>query len=387
MSREQAVFQNSESSMNMYLRMQEGLSVFSGKKVIITGHTGFKGSWLTIWLRSLGAEVIGISLDPVTQPSLFDSIHLQNEIKDLRIDIRNSNLISNLFKSEQPDFVFHLAAQSLVHKSYTEPAITWETNVLGTINVLEGLKLVKKKCAAVFITSDKCYKNVEWLWGYRENDALGGDDPYSASKAAAELAIHSYVRSYFSNNKNLIRIATARAGNVIGGGDWSEHRIVPDCVKSWSKNESVSLRNPNSTRPWQHVLEPLSGYLTLAEQLFLHDGLHGESFNFGPSSQVEKSVVDLVSEIAKYWKNVKWTVEPISQEKVSEASLLRLNCDKAGSLLNWVPTLNFEETVEMTAEWYRKFHGSSTSMLNLCILQIENYASLARARNINRALS
>jgi CDP-glucose 4,6-dehydratase len=376
-----------ESKSLVDLETTARLSIFNGKKVIITGHTGFKGSWLTIWLRNLGAEVIGISLEPLTHPSLFDSVNLKEEIRDLRIDVRNSDSVRNIFMSEQPDFVFHLAAQSLVHKSYMEPTTTWETNVLGTINVLEGLKLVTKKCAAVFITSDKCYKNVEWLWGYRENDALGGDDPYSASKAAAELAIHSYVKSYFSNNNNLIRLATARAGNVIGGGDWSEHRIVPDCVKSWSKNESVSLRNPNSTRPWQHVLEPLSGYLTLAEQLFLHDGLHGESFNFGPSSQVEKSVVDLVNEMAKYWKNVKWTVEPISQEKVSEASLLRLNCDKAGSLLNWVPTLNFEETVEMTAEWYRKFHGSSTSMLDLCTLQIENYASLARARTINWALS
>jgi CDP-glucose 4,6-dehydratase len=353
-----------------------------GKKILISGHTGFKGSWLMLWLQSLGAEVIGIGLDPSTSPSLFEIVGKDLKIKDTRIDIRNTEMVKQLIEAEQPDFVFHLAAQSLVRESYENATYTWETNLLGTVNVLEGLKLLKKKCTAIFVTSDKCYKNVEWLWGYREIDTLGGDDPYSASKAAAEIAIHSYVNSFFNSKGSHVRISTGRAGNVIGGGDWSENRVIPDSVKSWAKNEPAKLRNPKSTRPWQHVLEPLSGYMSLAIQLSLDEKLHGESFNFGPNAQVERTVMDLVSAMSDHWHDVKWEVESNLDGGMSEANLLRLNCDKAANLLSWKPTLMFEETVQLTADWYRTFYSSPAQIPALCFSQIEKYTDLAQARDV-----
>jgi CDP-glucose 4,6-dehydratase len=358
------------------------LAHFMGKKILISGHTGFKGSWLMLWLQSLGAEVIGIGLDPSTSPSLFEIVGKDLKIKDTRIDIRNTEMVKQLIEAEQPDFVFHLAAQSLVRESYENATYTWETNLLGTVNVLEGLKLLKKKCTAIFVTSDKCYKNVEWLWGYREIDTLGGDDPYSASKAAAEIAIHSYVNSFFNSKGSHVRISTGRAGNVIGGGDWSENRVIPDSVKSWAKNEPAKLRNPKSTRPWQHVLEPLSGYMSLAIQLSLDEKLHGESFNFGPNAQVERTVMDLVSAMSDHWHDVKWEVESNLDGGMSEANLLRLNCDKAANLLSWKPTLMFEETVQLTADWYRTFYSSPAQIPALCFSQIEKYTDLAQARDV-----
>ena len=335
-----------------------------------------------LWLQSLGAEVIGIGLEPSTTPSLFEIVGKDLKFEDKRIDIRNPVMIKKLIEAEQPDFVFHLAAQSLVGESYENATYTWETNVLGTINVLEGLKLLQKKCTAIFVTSDKCYKNVEWLWGYREIDTLGGDDPYSASKAAAEIAIHSYVKSFFNSKDSNVRIATGRAGNVIGGGDWSENRVIPDSVKSWSRNEPTKLRNPKSTRPWQHVLEPLSGYMSLAVQLSLNEKLHGESFNFGPNAQVERTVVDLVSAMSEHWRDMKWEVESNPDGGISEANLLRLNCDKAANLLNWKPTLMFEETVQLTADWYRTFYSSPNQIPALCLTQIEQYTYLAQSRDV-----
>ena len=361
--------------------------VFRGKKILVTGHTGFKGSWLTMWLHELGAEIIGIGLEPVTSPSLFTISNIGTKISDLRIDVRDAGMVRNLIKDEQPDFIFHLAAQSLVRKSYEDTTYTWETNVLGTVNVLEALKTLEKKCVAVFITSDKCYENVEWLWGYRENDRLGGDDPYSASKAAAELAIHSYCKSFFKEQNSQVRITTGRAGNVIGGGDWSQDRVIPDCVKSWSKNESAILRNPTSTRPWQHVLEPLSGYLSLASQLYAESTFHGESFNFGPDAQVERTVMELVSAMSEHWTDVKWGTDTDPEIIHSEAGLLKLNCDKANTLLKWQPSLKFEETVQMTADWYRTYYQSPSEIRELCISQIDSYVQLARSRNIFWAIS
>ena len=234
------------------------LSEYYGKVVLVTGHTGFKGAWLTAWLRQLGAKVVGIALNPPTEPSHFSAAGLDGGIVDLRIDIRDRSKLMEAIVSAQPDFVFHLAAQSLVRCSYEDPMETWQTNVLGTLHVLEALRNLNKSCAAVIVTSDKCYDNVEWVWGYRENDAMGGPDPYSASKGAAELAIRSHIKSYFPKSSSKVRIGSARAGNVIGGGDWSSNRIVPDCVKAWSNDDIVELRNPHATRPWQHVLEPLS---------------------------------------------------------------------------------------------------------------------------------
>ena len=240
---------------------------YKNKKVLVTGHTGFKGSWLTSWLVLLGAKVTGLSLYVPTNPSHFKAIKLRNKINNKKMDIRNLKLLKKFFKKHQPDYVFHMAAQAIIKKSYSDPINTWETNTVGTLNVLESLREIKKNCVTVIITSDKCYKNLEIKRGYKENDILGGKDPYSASKASAELAIQSYISSFFPLNKTKVFIGIARAGNVIGGGDWSENRLIPDCVKSWSKNKKALIRNPKSTRPWQHVLEAVCGYLLLALNL------------------------------------------------------------------------------------------------------------------------
>jgi CDP-glucose 4,6-dehydratase len=358
------------------------LGQFQGKTVLITGHTGFKGSWLTAWLLQLGAKVIGVSIDVAGSPSHFESAQLFRNIKDLRIDIRNGLSIQNTMVEAQPDFVFHLAAQSLVRGSYADPVETWQTNVLGTLNVLEALRKLEKNCVAVMITSDKCYENVEWLWGYKETDRLGGSDPYSASKAAAELAISSHVRSYFPTESSNVRIASARAGNVIGGGDWAIDRIVPDCVRSWANLMPVTLRNPQATRPWQHVLEPLSGYLTLALSLAAEPNLHGEAFNFGPQTHENRSVADLVSEMAIHWEQVKWSQESTSSEKRHEAALLKLNCDKALQLLNWHANLTFEDTVRLTAEWYQSFYAKPKEIREVTDNQIKVFTQAARENGL-----
>ena len=258
------------------------LEDFRNKKVIVTGHTGFKGSWLSTWLSLVGAKVYGFSNNVPTSPSHFDSIKSFFE-DDIKGDIRDANTFKNYISKIKPDYLFHLAAQSLVNFSYEEPKLTWETNLIGTVNILDSLRYIDNKCIAIFITSDKCYDNLEWTWGYREIDKLGGPDPYSASKGAAELAISSYFRSYFKKESN-ISLASARAGNVIGGGDWSSNRLIPDCVKAWANNECVDLRNPFSTRPWQHVLEPIGGYMLLALALSERKELNGESFNFWSES-------------------------------------------------------------------------------------------------------
>jgi len=351
---------------------------FEGRTVVITGHTGFKGSWLTAWLRSLGANVVGIALDPSTNPSHFISAKLSEGIVDHRIDICNQNDLKEAIVSAKPDFVFHLAAQALVGRSYEDPVETWQTNLMGTINILEALRSLNKACAAVLITSDKCYDNVEWVWGYRETDAMGGPDPYSSSKGAAELAIRSYIQSYFPKSTSKVRIASARAGNVIGGGDWSSSRIIPDCVMAWSKNGSVDLRNPQSTRPWQHVLEPLSGYFALAISLTNHLDFHGESFNFGPQAQQNHSVLELVQQMAKHWEQVRWQtmVEPL--DRPYESRLLKLNCDKALHYLSWHAVMGFEDTVRMTAEWYRDYYLNSNQIENTTKMQISAYTRRAK---------
>jgi CDP-glucose 4,6-dehydratase len=357
-------------------------TAFSGKTVLITGHTGFKGAWLTAWLNQLGATVTGIALDPPTVPSHFEATRLADGITDLRIDIRERAKIEAAVLSAKPDFVFHLAAQALVRRSYDDPIETWQTNVLGTLHVLEALRKLDKTCAAVIITSDKCYDNVEWVWGYRETDVLGGPDPYSASKGAAELAIRSHVKSYFPNATSKVRIASARAGNVIGGGDWASDRIVPDCVKAWSLNAVVELRNPHATRPWQHVLEPLSGYLCLAIALSRQPELHGESFNFGPAAQQNHSVLELVEEMAVHWEQVRWQDVSGVAAGPYESGLLKLNCDKALQYLRWHAVMNFEETVKMTAEWYRSYHQEPAGIAALTQLQIHSYTALARAQGL-----
>lgn len=351
--------------------------IFKNKKIIITGHTGFKGSWLTLWLNYLGAKVIGISNEIPTKPSFFKKLNLKNNCKSLKVNIKNLRQIQKIFSKEKPDFVFHLAAQSLVKKSYSNPINTFETNTLGTLNVLESLKKLKNRCNVVIITSDKSYKNIEKKNGYDENDVIGGHDPYSASKGAAEIIIQSYLKSYFSNNESKIKIAVARAGNVIGGGDWSSDRLIPDCVKSWSNYKSVVVRNPNSTRPWQHVLEALGGYLILATKLHIKK-FHGEAFNFGPTLQNQRTVMSLIKDIRKFWPGIKWKIK--KKKNFYETKILNLNCSKSRKYLKWKCILKFEENIKMVAKWYKSFYFKKDDMKEFSIAQIIKYQKLMDKR-------
>ena len=361
-------------------------NAFYNKKVLITGHTGFKGSWLTAWLKHLGAKITGISLEPPSIPSHFEAAKLNLDINDLRIDLRDKLAIEQAICEFQPDFLFHLAAQPLVRLSYDNPIETWEINVLGTLHVLEALRKLNTKTSAVIITSDKCYDNVEWEWGYRETDALGGPDPYSASKGAAELAIKSHIKSYFPKGSTSVRIASARAGNVIGGGDWAVDRIVPDCVKAWSNGGSVKLRNPHSTRPWQHVLEPLGGYLNLAVSLSENLHLHSEPFNFGPSSRENQSVLELVKTMAVYWDQVQWDDVLNPLDEPYESGLLKLNCDKALHHLNWSAVMDFKDTVRMTSEWYKVYYQDPDKISDLTNSQIIEYEAMAKDKGLRWVL-
>lgn len=358
-------------------------NAYNGKRIFITGHTGFKGSWLTAWLTSLGTTIAGFSLDVPSTPSHFEAIGLGKHIKDLRGDVRNRDAVKKAILEFQPDIVFHLAAQALVRRSYGDPETTFETNAIGTMNVLEAIRQTPSVNAAVIITSDKCYRNDEWVWGYRENDYLGGSDPYSASKACAELISHSYFDSFFKNGPNC---ATARAGNVIGGGDWATDRIVPDCARAWSRGDTVRIRSPHATRPWQLVLEPLSGYLRLGAAL-LHPqrqqfNPHGESYNFGPSATVNNTVAEVVEKLAGFWPGFSYALEQEKDSCMKECNLLKLCCDKALAHLDWKATLTFEETIRFTADWYRNYYanGSEKSRWNYTMEQIREYTNLAHQR-------
>ena len=333
---------------------------FKNKKVIITGHTGFKGSWLSIWLNDLGAKIIGISKDIPTQPSIAESSGILNKITDYRENINEFNKISEIIHDTQPDFIFHLAAQPLVRKSYEDPIETWRTNLIGSINILESLKKLKKKCSCVMITSDKCYDNQEWYWGYKETDRLGGTDPYSASKGSAEIAIRSYNESYFKKNFSNISIASVRAGNVIGGGDWAADRIIPDCIRSWAEGNEIILRNPNATRPWQHVLEPLSGYLLLGHKL-INKKLKSNlipSWNFGPHKRNCKKVKFIVQLLVSEWGNKQKIIFKKNKD-FHESKFLSLNCNKAKKELQWKPRLNLSETINLTVNWYKHYFNQN----------------------------
>lgn len=347
-------------------------SFWLNKKVLITGHTGFKGTWLTIWLTMLGAKVYGYSL-PAQEKSLFNQIHhnLKKKFFHFESDILNFTSLENFIKEVKPDIIFHLAAQSLVLKGYENPIKTWEINLIGSLNILEAAKNLKNNCAVVMITTDKVYENKEWLYGYRENDPLGGHDPYSASKAGAEIAIKSWKLSYCSRDliSNLF-IATARAGNVVGGGDWSENRLIPDIVRSLKENKTIFIRNPKSTRPWQHVLEPLYGYLLLAEKLFEESSEFCEPFNFGPDLNNNKNVEDVVDLIIKKWPG-KWEALK-NKANLHEANLLHLNSDKASKLLNWNPKWNFEETINKTIIYYQDI-SKGADPFKRCLQDINNF--------------
>ena len=329
-------------------------AAYRGKRVFITGHTGFKGSWLTEWLHALGAEVTGYSLPPPTDPALFDQLRLRRLIKHVEADIRDLDRLTNALTEAEPEFVFHLAAQPLVRFSYEQPVETYQTNVLGTVHVLEALRRLTNRCVAVFVTTDKCYLNREWLHAYREEDPLGGYDPYSSSKAAAEIAIAAYRQSFFNPvHASAVKIASARAGNVVGGGDWALDRIVPDSIRALQRGEAIPVRNKNSTRPWQHVLEPLSGYLTLAAALLdTNQKQLCSAFNFGPALTSNRSVEKLVNAILKQWSG-EW-LDQSDPHAPHEARLLNLATDKAFHLLRWSPVWDFGKTVQTTVDWYHQ---------------------------------
>tara|TARA_B110000046_G_scaffold65656_1_gene73245 strand:- start:1263 stop:2357 length:1095 start_codon:yes stop_codon:yes gene_type:complete len=357
-------------------------NVFNNKNVIVTGHTGFKGTWLSLWLSQLGANVTGISNVVPTNPSIYDSLGLSKLVNDKRLDIRNLDALKKEVLESQPDFVFHLAAQPIVSLSYHDPIETLSTNIMGTANLLESLRGLTKKCTSVIITSDKCYDNVEWEWGYKESDHLGGKDIYSGSKGAAELVFKSYFNSFFKQLPNH-RLVSARAGNVIGGGDWGKDRIVPDCMKAWSTESKVEIRSPASTRPWQHVLEPISGYLNLATHLDSNNNINGESFNFGPRSDYSHNVKKLINDLRKTWNIEKHQAYAITDDiKFHEASLLKLNCDKALFYLKWLPTLNYEQLINFTGNWYYEFYKKRHNMLQVTVDQIRDYVNIAKSNNI-----
>lgn len=347
--------------------------IYRGKCVLVTGHTGFKGSWLTLWLKELGAEVVGYSLDPPTEPNHFNLLASSRVLAfsssehpglfSIVGDIRDAKNLSEVFRTYKPEIVFHMAAQPLVRFSYKNPVETFETNVMGTINVFEACRQTGSVRAIVNITSDKCYENREWIWGYRESDPMGGHDPYSSSKSCAELVTNSYRRSFFSSpahgspdSPHPVLLASARAGNVIGGGDWAEDRLIPDIMRAVSKTGKVIIRNPKSTRPWQHVLEPLSGYLMTGQKLLEGKEEFAEAWNFGPGDESNIDVEHVVKKVKGYWDKIDYQFSPPAPTILHEAALLKLDCSKAHSRLNWKPVWDFDKTISMTARWYMEFY-------------------------------
>lgn len=352
---------------------------FYKKKVLITGHTGFKGSWLTCWLLKYKANIVGISKDVPTNPSHYKSLGLKRSIKEYFFDIENKNKIEKIIKIEKPDFIFHLAAQAIVSKSFNDPYTTWKSNTFGILNILETLRFVKKKTYVVLITSDKSYKNVEVNRGYKEEDILGGDDPYSASKGSAEILINSYIKSFFNKKKTNIFIATARAGNVIGGGDWSKDRLIPDCVKTCSKNKKLLIRNPNSTRPWQHVLEVIFGYMTLMNSIKKNIKFHGEVFNFGPAYNDRLKVIEVIKLMKTHWPKIKWKTS-LQKSNFYESKLLFLNSNKAKKNFSWNCILNSKESIKLTSEWYKDFYSKDMKKSKTTIKQIEKYEKILSSK-------
>jgi CDP-glucose 4,6-dehydratase len=359
---------------------------YKNKNILVTGHTGFKGSWLAIWLNELGANVIGYSLAPPSEPNNFEATKLQERITHIHGDIRDHDRLIETFRKYQPEYVFHLAAQPLVRLSYAEPKLTFETNVGGTVNVLDAVRLTLKVKALVSVTSDKCYENKEWVWGYRENDPMGGHDPYSASKGCAELVFNAYLKSFFSQGAaqdRQIGAASARAGNVIGGGDWGTDRLVPDCIRALSSGQKIGIRSPHAVRPWQHVLEPLGGYLQLGALLSQDPEKYSGAWNFGPDDSSHLNVAAIADRLIKYWGDGSW--EDLSDpQALHEAKFLKLNCDKAHAGFNWHSILMIDECLQMTADWYKIFYmeNQDRDFYALCVEQIHTYMEKAAGKGI-----
>lgn len=348
---------------------------WQGKRVFLTGHTGFKGSWLSLWLQSLGAEVIGYSLEPPSVPSLFEVAHVDEGMLSITGDILDLPQLQKRLQENKPDILIHMAAQSLVRPSYQFPIETLSTNIMGTANVLEAARHVDSIRVIVCVTSDKCYENREWIWGYREDEPMGGYDPYSCSKGCAELVIASYRRSFFSSD-NTTNIASVRAGNVIGGGDWAADRIIPDCIRAIIQGEPVLIRNPQAIRPWQHVLEPLAGYMLLAQRLWEDGKNYAEGWNFGPDEQHAVSVETLVNVLCHLWgEDAKWLVE--SNDHLHEAHYLKLDSSKAIQCLAWRPILTMQDTIAMTVAWYKRFYEGEDPRI-ITLEQITEYQTLCK---------
>lgn len=344
--------------------------VWCGKRVFLTGHTGFKGSWLSLLLERFGAQVTGYALSPATQPSLFELADVASGMHASHLaDIRDAAMLATAMQEAEPEIVMHLAAQPLVRASYKEPVETWSTNVMGTVNVLEAVRDCPSVRAVLVVTTDKCYENREWTWGYREIDALGGYDPYSASKACAELVVASYRRAFLSEKGVLI--ATARAGNVIGGGDWSEDRLIPDAARAVAKAEPLVIRNPAATRPWQHVLEAISGYLLLAERLLERDSSFAEAFNFGPGAEGNRTVQEVLCGLSQHWPELNWHHDQTQQPH--EAGFLFLDTSLARSRLKWTPRWAFGDGIAHTADWYHRVMKKPSSARDITLQQIEMY--------------
>ncbi|MGC8744373.1 MAG: CDP-glucose 4,6-dehydratase [Verrucomicrobiia bacterium] len=355
-------------------------NAYKGKKVLVTGQTGFKGGWLSLWLKQLGAIVFGFSNGVPTEPSFYETLTGVFDDETITSDIQDYRAIRDYLLKTKPDVIFHLAAQPLVRVSYEQPLLTANTNIIGTINLLEAARELSLPCEIIVITSDKCYENRGWEYGYRETDPLGGQDVYSASKAAAEIMAASWYRSFFKNNPRLGKIATARAGNVIGGGDYARDRILPDCIRALQNSQPVEVRNPNATRPWQHVLDCLSGYLWLGALLVKSqkESPYATSFNFGPSSKSNRTVRELVEEVLKHWQGSWKQLNEINPPY--EAAFLHLSTDRAAQLLKWQPTWEFSQSVRHAVEWYKLRHlEKSDKMMGFSIAQINQYCNDARS--------
>ncbi len=351
---------------------------YRDKRVLLTGHTGFKGTWLSMWLHWMGARVMGYSLDPPGMPNMFETMNIAPTIAHIRGDVRDCNRFCDIAARFEPEIVFHLAAQPLVRLSYENPRLTYDVNVMGTVSVLEAVRKVPSVRAAVVVTSDKCYENREWVWGYREDEPMGGRDPYSSSKGCCELVVSAYLRSFFPpeehGGKHKVALATARAGNVIGGGDWGADRLVPDCVRALSRNEEIVLRYPEAIRPWQHVLDPLGGYLLLGARLMSQGPRFAGAWNFGPSDNDMWSVKKVVSEVVRLWGGGGYRVEPSGHGH--EAHRLRLDCSKARSELGWRPKYDVRTALELTVEWYRRYYanGADDALKDYTMDQIAAHA-------------
>jgi CDP-glucose 4,6-dehydratase len=358
---------------------------YKGLTVLVTGHTGFKGSWLSLWLSDLGAKVVGYALEPPTEPSAFVAMRLADRVTDVRGDVRDAEKLSAVLSEHRPDIVFHLAAQALVRPSYDEPRLTFETNVMGTVNLFEAVRACDSVRAVVNVTSDKCYENREWVYAYREIDPMGGFDPYSSSKGCAELVTSAYRRSFFSA-EGAAKVASARAGNVIGGGDWAPDRLIPDCVRALTAGESVLVRNPGAVRPWQHVLEPISGYLWLGARLLAGDGGLAAAWNFGPEARGNMTVAEVVGEFVDFWGEGEWHSPAEQAASPHEATTLKLDVTKAADVLRWHPVWEIRRAVDATAEWYRAFADGKGDAALRTLDQIDDYVSEAARRGIDWAL-